>query len=58
MIKKIILVKGDIRKKKDLIKVIKKSEVIFHLAFINGTKYFYEKPKLVLDVGIQETKNF
>ena len=55
--KKIILVKGDIRKKKDLIKVIKKSEVIFHLAFINGTKYFYEKPKLVLDVGIQGTKN-
>ncbi len=55
--KKLYLVRGDIRKKKDLLKIVKKVDVIYHLAFINGTKYFYEKPKLVLDVGIQGTKN-
>ena len=54
--KKLYLVRGDIRKK-DLLKIVKKVDVIYHLAFINGTKYFYEKPKLVLDVGIQGTKN-
>ena len=55
--KKLFLIKGDIRKKKDLQKVIKKADIVYHLAFINGTKYFYQKPKLVLDVGIQGTKN-
>ena len=55
--KKLFLIKGDIRKKRDLKKIIKKVDIVYHLAFINGTKYFYEKPKLVLDVGIQGTKN-
>ena len=32
-------------------------DTIFHLAFINGTKYFYEKPELVLDVGLKGALN-
>lgn len=27
-------------------------ETIFHLAYVNGTRYFYEQPDLVLDVGV------
>ena len=30
---------------------------IFHLAFINGTEYFYTKPDLVLDVGVKGILN-
>lgn len=26
---------------------------IIHLAFVNGTRFFYEKPELVLDVGVR-----
>ena len=55
--KKIIFKKGDIRKKEHLSKVIKGIDVIYHLAFINGTKNFYLNPKLVLDVGIKGTIN-
>ncbi len=32
-------------------------DTIFHLAAINGTKYFYEIPKLVLGVNIEGTEN-
>ncbi len=48
---------GDIRNKKDLEKIKIKFDYIFHLAFINGTNFFYEKPKLVLDVGIKGILN-
>ncbi len=51
--RKIKFVKGDIRKKKDLYKCLKKVDAIIHLAYINGTKYFYEKPEIILDVAIK-----
>ena len=51
--KKIKFVKGDIRKKKDIKKSLKKIDTIVHLAYINGTKYFYEKPAEILNVGIK-----
>ena len=50
---KIKFIKGDIRDKKALIKASKKTDVIIHLAYINGTKYFYSKPELVLDVAVK-----
>ena len=30
---------------------------VCHLAFINGTKYFYSMPELVLDVGVKGIVN-
>jgi dTDP-glucose 4,6-dehydratase/UDP-glucose 4-epimerase len=30
---------------------------VVHLAYVNGTKFFYEQPELVLDVGIRGTLN-
>lgn len=54
---KIKIVNGDIRDYDKVFNVVKKNENIFHLAFINGTRFFYEKPRLVLDVGIKGALN-
>lgn len=43
---------GDIRDKKKLEDSFDNIDGIFHLAFINGTKFFYTNPEDVLDVGI------
>ena len=45
--------KIDIRNKTSLKKVAKKVDVVIHLASINGTNYFYEQPRLVLDVALK-----
>ena len=47
------LIKGDIRDKNKLMKAANKVDAVMHLAYINGTKYFYSKPDLVLDVAIK-----
>lgn len=51
--KRIKYIKGDIREKKLLNKCLKKVHAVIHLAYINGTKYFYEKPDVILDVAIK-----
>jgi nucleoside-diphosphate-sugar epimerase len=51
--KKIKFVKGDIRKKKELEKAFLKIDTVIHLAYINGTKYFYDRPIDVIEVGIK-----
>ena len=50
--KKIRYINGDITNINSLNKINHKIHGIFHLAFINGTKFFYEKPQLVIKVGI------
>ena len=51
--KKIKFIRGDIRNKKIFFKSLKSIDAIVHLAYINGTRYFYEKPDLVLDVAVK-----
>lgn len=51
--KKIKFFRGDIRDKNSLFKSLKSVNSIIHLAYINGTRYFYEKPELVLEVAIK-----
>jgi nucleoside-diphosphate-sugar epimerase len=48
---KIKFIYGDITKYNDVCKAAKGQNYIFHLAAVNGTKYFYEKPDKVLDVS-------
>ncbi len=48
---KIKFLYGDITKYHDVYKAAKGQDYIFHLAAINGTKFFYEKPDKVLDVS-------
>jgi nucleoside-diphosphate-sugar epimerase len=55
--KNIKIINGDIKNFELLKRSLKNIDTVFHLAFINGTKYFYTQPKLVLDVGIKGTLN-
>jgi len=43
----------DIRDKKKVFKSIKNQDIVIHLAYINGTKYFYSKPHEILDIAIK-----
>jgi len=52
------LVKGDVTKKEDWKKLPKDVDFVYHLAAINGTKYFYEMPVKVLEVNVLGTMNF
>ena len=47
----------DIRDRNKLKKIVKNIDVVIHLAFINGTNFFYEKPDLVLDVAVRGILN-
>ena len=55
--KKIKFIKGDIRNYKKLNKAALKVDSIIHLAYVNGTKYFYSNPTLVLDIAIKGIVN-
>ena len=55
--KNIKIIYGDIRSKKDLSKAFKNINAVIHLAYINGTKYFYSKSDLVLDVAVKGLVN-
>ena len=55
--KKIVFIKGDIRDKKKVFQSIKKVNAVIHLAYINGTKYFYTKPDLILDIAVKGIVN-
>ena len=48
---------GDIRDADLVKKACQNCDVIFHLAFINGTEFFYQKPDLVLEVGVKGILN-
>lgn len=55
--KKINFIKADIRDKKKVLNSMKNIDAIVHLAYINGTKFFYEKPDLILDVAVKGLVN-
>ena len=55
--KNIKFIKGDIRNRKVLDKALKNTDAVIHLAYVNGTKYFYSKPVLVLDVAVKGILN-
>ena len=52
------LIKGDVTKTEDWKKIPTDIDLAFHLAAINGTKYFYEIPEVVLQVNVVGTLNF
>jgi len=43
----------DVRDTEALTAAIAGAQVVFHLAAINGTENFYQRPELVLDVGVR-----
>jgi nucleoside-diphosphate-sugar epimerase len=46
-------VSADIRDIEAVEKAVKGVDSVCHLAFVNGTEFFYSKPELVLDVGVK-----
>ena len=55
--KKVKFIKGDIRDKKILGTALKNVDAVIHLAYVNGTKFFYSKPILVLDIAVKGILN-
>ena len=49
------IVNGDIRDNETVRKAVQGVEAVFHLAAVNGTRHFYEKPGRVLEVGVKGT---
>jgi nucleoside-diphosphate-sugar epimerase len=54
---KIKFIKVDIRDKLKIIKACKNINTIIHLAYVNGTEFFYSKPELVLDIAVKGMSN-
>lgn len=55
---KIKLIKGSVTVAEDWKKIPKDIDFVYHFAAINGTKYFYEIPEIVLEVNVTGTLNF
>ena len=51
-------IEGDIRDLDQVKKAFKSVDAVCHLAFVNGTRFFYELPELVLEVGVKGMMNF
>ena len=51
------MVVGDIREQDIVVQAAKGCQSIIHMAYINGTEFFYTKPELVLEVGIKGMLN-
>jgi nucleoside-diphosphate-sugar epimerase len=54
---KVDFIEGDIRDLKVVNRATKDIDRVIHLAYINGTEYFYSRPYDVLDVGIRGILN-
>ena len=48
---------GDIRDAALVSQALKDVQTVFHLAYINGTRFFYETPHLVLEVAVKGIVN-
>src|SRR5689334_5430270 len=55
--KDVELVVGDIRDPAAVAAAAKGIDSICHLAYVNGTEYFYTKPDLVLEVAVKGMMN-
>jgi len=50
-------IQADIREPQPVADAIQGVDCVCHLAYVNGTRFFYEKPDLVLDVGVKGMVN-
>ena len=51
------IVEGDIRDRERLIGAAQGMDSLIHLAYINGTEFFYNQPEMVLDIAIRGMLN-
>lgn len=50
-------IEGDIRNLESVCRAVQGVDAVYHLAFVNGTEFFYSHPELVLDVGVKGITN-
>ena len=55
--KNLIIINGDIRKIETVKKALSNIDAVIHLAYINGTKYFYTKPTDILEIAVKGIVN-
>ena len=55
--KDIELIAGDIRDAEAVARATQGMDEVHHLAYVNGTEFFYSMPELVLDVGVRGMVN-
>ena len=55
--KDVEIIEGDIRNSDIVEKACRKVDCVCHLAYVNGTEFFYSKPELVLDIAINGMMN-
>jgi nucleoside-diphosphate-sugar epimerase len=48
---------GDVRREADVIAAMQGCDLVFHLAYLQGTQTFYTEPRQVLDVGVRGIVN-
>jgi UDP-glucose 4-epimerase len=51
------LLTGDIRDARAVKEAIRGADCVCHLAYVNGTEYFYSKPEFVLDIAVKGMGN-
>jgi nucleoside-diphosphate-sugar epimerase len=49
--------KGDVRSAEDVKKACRGVDAVMHLAYINGTEFFYTRPELILEVAVKGMMN-
>src|SRR6185369_4634335 len=55
--KRITFINGDVRDPNSLRQAAFGCDSIIHLAYLNGTEFFYSKPELVLEIGVKGIMN-
>tara|TARA_B100001248_G_scaffold257448_1_gene239965 strand:- start:7646 stop:8596 length:951 start_codon:yes stop_codon:yes gene_type:complete len=55
--KNLKIINGDIRDYEKFYKSCKGIDAVIHLAYINGTKFFYKKPTEILEIGVKGITN-
>jgi nucleoside-diphosphate-sugar epimerase len=54
---KVELIRGDIRNAEDVASAIAGVDCVCHLAYLNGTEFFYSRPDLVLEIAVKGMMN-
>ncbi len=47
------MIEADVRESQRVVSAARDCDAIAHLAYVNGTEFFYQNPELVLDVGVR-----
>jgi nucleoside-diphosphate-sugar epimerase len=55
--KRVEFVSGDIRDSVAVRRAVEGAEAVFHLAYINGTEFFYTRPEEILEVAVKGMVN-